>query len=74
MSNALALVELLLVFALVLGAGVWELRKVRRDTRAAERAAPPPSDPLIPDHSRAAEPATGAKNGDGAGSKWRRRR
>ncbi len=39
MSNYLGLVELVLVFAFVLGAGVWELRKVRRDTRAAEKDA-----------------------------------
>ena len=38
MSDYLGLVELLLVFAFVLGAGVWELRKVRRDTRAADKA------------------------------------
>ena len=37
MSNYLGLVELVLVFAFVLGAGVWELRKVRRDTRAADK-------------------------------------
>ena len=35
MSGYFGLIELVLVFALVLGWGVWELRSVRRATRQA---------------------------------------
>lgn len=42
-GQTLILIELLLVFGLVFGWGVWELRKLRREREAD--AAKPPSDP-----------------------------
>ena len=35
MSGYYGLIELLLVFGIVLGLGLWELRNLRRDSRAA---------------------------------------
>ncbi len=49
MSGGLALIELVLVFALVLGLGIWELRKVRRDTRQAAERTSETKDPRAPD-------------------------
>ncbi len=70
MSGYLGLVELVLVFALVLGAGVWELRKVRRDTRAAAERAAATGD----DQPPKVRSPTGTKNAEQPGSKRHRRR
>ena len=66
MSNYLGLVELLLVFAFVLGAGVWELRKVRRDTRAAAERA---GEARSPDQPLDVKPTAGANSVERPGSK-----
>ena len=41
MSGYFGLIELILVFAIVLGLGLYELRSVRRDIRKASDAKPP---------------------------------
>jgi hypothetical protein len=38
-SNALGLIELILVFGLLLGFGLWQLYAVRRDQRRADEEA-----------------------------------
>ena len=38
-SNALGLIELILVFGLLLGFGLWQLYAVRRDQRRADAEA-----------------------------------
>ena len=40
-GNVVALVEMLLVFGLVVGFGVWQLALLRRDQRDAASAPPP---------------------------------
>jgi hypothetical protein len=37
-SNLIALLELLLVFGLVIGFGVWQLASLRRDKQARDKA------------------------------------
>ena len=48
MSGTLGLIEVVLVFACVLGFGLYELRKTRRDARRAadEHATRPPYDSI----------------------------
>ena len=47
MRGYYGLIELLLVFAIVLGLGLWELRNVRRATRAADKARDEATNPVV---------------------------
>ncbi len=40
MSGGAALIELLLVYGVVIGFGVWQLRSLRRDGRSAKDSTP----------------------------------